>query len=270
MPETMEEKLPLEFEAEVVDKASTTQPPELIPVPAELDPGDSGIDSAVLTDVEAESSEEATTSEEKSSVLERISNIPTWKKVTGVAAWMVAVLFLSVLVANLRGDPVPQATGVALPVTDAQPVVIPEESLGVALGDVRALWNTVDQPPTISTPLRRLLEPGELDSFLHRFDTGAELIGAYPDENDFLVALMVRANLKDPAAEHMYLHLCHVVNPFSPDCIESYSESGLNGQTWQEVVESGADASWVYDNNTWHMTVGGNLLTIRVLAPESQ
>ncbi len=272
MPDTIEDKLPLEFEAEVVDAAAENGSGETSPVmagPVADDFSDQVDDSGDETKSQAGPSENPPALEEKVSLLEKVSTIPTWKKITAVAAWMMAVVFLSVLVANLRSDPAPEANGIALPVSEVQPEPIPEGSLGVALGDIRAMWNAVDQPPTISTPIRRLLEPGELDSFLHRFDTGAELVGAYPDNNDYLVALMVRANLKDPAAEHMYLHMCHVISPFSPECIQNYRESGLDGQTWEEVVESGTDVSWVYDDNTWQMTIEGSLLTIRVLAPES-
>jgi hypothetical protein len=193
--------------------------------------------------------------------------VPLWKKVVAVGALIVAVFALIVAFGNLREEPAPAVTG--SPVLTSAPEIVeaPVESLGIRFDEVRELWNSVDQPPSISQDLRRTLENGELDSFRHGFDSSSELVGAYRDSDDFLTALVARASLDHPGVSTLYLHMCHLVSPFSPECIDNYFNIGLGGQTLEDLAATGASTSWDYEGNEWHVSIEGKLLTIRVLAP---
>jgi hypothetical protein len=195
--------------------------------------------------------------------------VPLWKKAVAVAAWIVAVFALIVAFGNLREEPAPEVTGSPVLTIAPETVEAPVESLGIRFDEVRELWNSVDQPPSIAQDLRRTLENGEFDSFRHGFDSSAELIGAYRDSDNFLTALVARASLDHPGVSTLYLHMCHLVSPFSPECIENYFATGLGGQSLEELAATGHDISWDYEGNEWRVTIEGKLLTIRVLAPGS-
>ena len=194
--------------------------------------------------------------------------VPLWKKAVAVGAWIVAAFALTVAFGNLRGDPAPEIA--AGPVLTSIPVAIeiPPDTLGVRFDEIRELWNSIDQGPSISQQLRRIPEAGELDTFRHGFDSSAELVGAYRDSDDYLVALMARASVEHPNVSTMYVHMCHVINPFSPECIDNYFTIGLGGQTLEELGP-GRSTSWTYEGNEWRVSIEGKLLSIRVLAPES-
>ena len=196
------------------------------------------------------------------------SPVPLWKKAVAVGAWIVAAFALTVAFGNLRGDPAPEVA--SAPVLTSVPVVveIPPDSLGIRFDEVRELWNSIEQGPSISTPLRRTPENTELDGFRHRFDDSAELIGAYRDSDDYLVALVARASVEHPDVSTLYLHMCHLINPFSPECIDNYITTGLGGKSLEELA-TGHSTSWVYEGNEWRVSIEGKLLTIRVLAPNS-
>jgi hypothetical protein len=195
-------------------------------------------------------------------------SVPLWKKAVAVGAWIVAAFALTVAFGNLRGDPAPDVA--AGPVLTSVPVVveIPSDTLGIRFDEVRELWNSIEQGPSISTPLRRTPENSELDGFRHGFDNSAELIGAYRDSDDYLVALVARASVEHPDVSTLYLHMCHLINPFSPECIDNYFTTGLGGQTLEELA-TGHSTSWTYEGNEWRVSIEGKLLTIRVLAPDS-
>ncbi len=196
------------------------------------------------------------------------SPVPLWKKAVAVGAWVVAAFALTVAFGNLRGDPAPDV--VAGPVLTSIPVAVevPPDSLGIRFDEVRELWNSIDQGPSISSPLRRMPESGEFDAFHHGFDESAELIGAYRAHDEYLVALMARASVEHPDVSTLYLHMCHIINPFSPECIDNYFTTGLSGQTLDELV-TGHSTSWTYEGNDWRVSIDGKLLSIRVLAPDS-
>ena len=195
------------------------------------------------------------------------SPVPLWKKAVAFVAWIVAVFALIVAFGNLRGEPASNVTGSPIVTLAPETVEAPEESLGIRFDELRDLWNSVDQPPAITQDLRRTLESGGFDSFRHGFDTSAELIGAYRDSDDYLTALVARASLDHPGVSTLYLHMCHLVSPFSPECIENYFATGLGGQTLEDLAATGHDTSWDYEGNEWHVSIEGKLLTIRVLAP---
>ena len=196
------------------------------------------------------------------------SPIPLWKKVVAVGAWIVAAFALTVAFGNLRGEPAPEVP--VEPVLTSAPVTveIPADTLGIRFDEVRELWNSIEQGPSISQQLRRTPESGEFDAFRHGFDGSAELIGAYRDRDDYLVALVARASVEHPDVSTLYLHMCHVINPFSPACIDNYFALGLNGQSLEDLA-TGHSASWAFEGNEWRVSIEGKLLTIRVLSPDS-
>jgi hypothetical protein len=195
--------------------------------------------------------------------------VPLWKKTVAVAAWIVAVFALIVAFGNLTEEQAPEVTGSPVLTNAPETVEAPVESLGIRFDEVRELWNSVDQPPSIAQDLRRTPENGEFDSFRHGFDSSAELIGAYRDSDDYLTALVARASLEHPGVSTLYLHMCHLVSPFSPECIDNYFNIGLGGQTLQDLAATGLNTSWDYQGNEWRVSIEGKLLTIRVLAPGS-
>lgn len=194
--------------------------------------------------------------------------VPLWKKAVAVGAWIVAAFALTVAFGNLRGDPAPEVAAGQVLTSIPVAVEVPPDTLGVRFDEVRELWNSIEQGLSISQQLRRIPEAGELDTFRHGFDSSAELIGAYRDSDDYLVALVARASVEHPGVSTLYLHMCHIIDPFSPDCIDNYFTTGLGGQTLEELA-SGHSTSWAYDGNDWRVSIDGKLLTIRVLAPDS-
>jgi hypothetical protein len=79
---------------------------------------------------------------------------------------------------------------------------------------------------------------------------------------------VARASVEHPDVSTLYLHMCHLINPFSPECIDNYFTTGLGGQTLEELA-TGHSTSWTYEGNEWRVSIEGKLLTIRVLAPDS-
>jgi hypothetical protein len=193
--------------------------------------------------------------------------VALWKKLTAVASWIVAAFFLFVVLANAGRQAPENVLGGAALVTGTEQVVVPEDTLGVRFDEVQEAWNSTGQPPEMRSPLRRTPEGGPLDSFYYRFDPQAELIGAYRDSDDYLVALLVRASIEHEDISTVYLHLCHMINPFSPDCLDNYFSIGLGGLQLAELAETGAENSWTYEGNEWRVTIIEGELTIRVLSP---
>ncbi len=196
--------------------------------------------------------------------------IPTWKKLTAAGSWIVAVFFLIMFLANGSSDSRDQGETNSFLLPQGQVEVVPPDTLGIRFEEVRELWNTVEQPPLISSPLRRTPESGEFDSFFYGLDPKAEILGAYRDSDDYLVGLLVTARLDHEAISTLYLHVCHIVSPFSPDCIDNYTSIGLAGKTLAELAETGSETTWTSDGNTWRVTVSDRQLTIRVISPASE
>ena len=194
------------------------------------------------------------------------TGIPWRNKLLAGAGFLVAVFAIYAAISNINGSPGTNAISLPPGVDSPAADEAPPDSLGLQFDDVRDQWNSVDGALNISSALRRLPETGELDSFLHRFDPQAELVGAYQDETDFLVALMVRASLDHPQAAILYLHMCHTVSPCATECIDSYQSEGLGGNALAEAPEG--ETTWDYDGNSWRLTIEDGWLTLRVLAPE--
>ncbi len=190
-------------------------------------------------------------------------------QVLGVGAGLAVALILFAVFESSNGVPKADPANGQIS-TNLSPPEAPADSLGIRFDQFRDLWNALDQPPSISRPLSRTLEAGPYDSFSHRFDASAVVAGAYDPANDYIVALMVRSSIEHPDISNMYLHLCYILHPFSAECIDNYSEIGLNGQTREELSEQGHGVSWYYQGNRWQLTVAGNIETIRVTAPGSE
>lgn len=141
-------------------------------------------------------------------------------------------------------------------------------SLGVRLGDLTDLWNSVAEAPDISRGLTLNSEPGQYDSFIYRFGSWGRLAGAYDPSNDSLYALLATGQYRQEATEQLYLHLCFVVHPYSQECIDSYFEKGLARGTLDDFIDTTHTAEWLLDGLTWRLEIESNVLTIRVLSPE--
>lgn len=220
--------------------------PAPVPPDRSLTSGDAKVDPAMSTDT-----------------------VPMWKKATAGASWVVAAFFLFVVLANGGEQNSPNVIAGAALVDQEVAADIPERTLGIRFDQVRQAWNSTEQPPTIRSPLTRTPEGGELDSFFHRFDGQAQMIGAYRDRDDYLVAIQVKANVNHDAIATMFLPLCHILHPFTPECLDNYFTIGLAGTSVQELNQTGSDVSWDYEGNEWRVSVAHDELTIRVLAPDA-
>lgn len=146
-------------------------------------------------------------------------------------------------------------------------VVVAPDSLGVKLGDLTQTWNEVEAPPRISGGLIRSPETGRFDSFTYRFNTSSLIAGAYDKSNEYLYALMVSTWISDENATRMSIHLCHVVSPFSQECIDAYYEQGLGRQPIDQYRDVEHRAEWTVGESRWRLSIVDNIQTIRVLSP---
>lgn len=194
---------------------------------------------------------------------------PAWAKTLAVFAVLMAGAMIYALVGNLRPAPTVPPAVVALPTNPVVTAEPPPNSLGIRFDEVRSLWNSLDRPPTITQALRKFPEGGGFDSFYHLFDTSAVFAGAIDRESNYLSGLMVRSNIGDPDTPNMYLHLCQIVHPFSPDCIDNYFTIGLNGKSLEEL-DDGYHVSWTDEGFEWRVTIEDELQTIRVLATDAE
>jgi hypothetical protein len=139
------------------------------------------------------------------------------------------------------------------------------DSLGVLLVDVSTRWNEVGDPPTINGGIVTSPEPGPLDSFLYRFESGAVLAGAYDPSDGSVHALMARASLHDDAAGNLFIHLCHLLQPGAQVCLDSYVEkTGTFGLTHSELVGTDSNLTWQLGDQTWKLAIEADVETIRV------
>lgn len=210
----------------------------------------------------------------------------------GVLPWLAAVLGVVALLATLfeKGIFVSAAAGVGLgvivitgltggssspvanvaPVADTTPVANEPVagSLGMYVEDLPEMWNTVSEPPEIRDGFTRYAESGDYDSFLYRFGDWGRFAGAYDRGNDAVYALAASGQFHNGAVADLYLHLCYIVEPFSQECIDAYFEQGLEGGVLDDYIDGSHKATWQLGENTWSVDIDGNVLTLRVLAPE--
>jgi hypothetical protein len=147
----------------------------------------------------------------------------------------------------------------------AAPVGPAADSLGVLLVDVSTGWNEVGDPPTINGGIMTSPEPGPLDSFLYRFESGAVLAGAYDPSDGSVHGLMARASLHDEAAGNLFIHLCHLLQPGAQVCLDSYLENtGTFGKTHDELIGTDSRHTWELGAQTWNLEIEADVETIRV------
>lgn len=138
-------------------------------------------------------------------------------------------------------------------------------SLGIRLDELADLWNGVAGQPAISRGFVKNSEPGQYDSFIYRFGDWGRLAGAYDPSNDSIYALVATGQMSREATGQMYLHLCVVLHPYSQECIDAYHREGLGDRSLLDFDGLRHETSWVMDEQTWQLTIEGNVLTIRVL-----
>jgi hypothetical protein len=157
------------------------------------------------------------------------------------------------------------ATGLSEEVAEPE---APEGSLGVRLASLATEWNALGQPPFIES-LIKSPESGPLDGFYYRFDDSALVAGAYNPSNDYVYGLVAQASLDHESVGQMYLHLCHLLHPFSQQCIDGYFDEGLLGGSLAEFADVEHSASWQLEGDEWRVSIRDNVLTIRVLDPQA-
>ncbi|MCO6502354.1 MAG: hypothetical protein J5I28_04655 [Acidimicrobiales bacterium] len=185
--------------------------------------------------------------------------------------WVVIALVAAVLViltinlwprsnSNFAEAPAPVGT---VPTTPAAA----GDSLGIRLPDLTERWNEVTSPPAITKGIPRTPETGRFDAFTYRFNDSSVVAGAYDDRTEDIYALLVRSWLSDENSHRLVIHLCHVVHPHSPACLEKYQNEGLSGGVLEDFRDLGHRAEWSIDGVRWRLEIEENIQTIRAIAP---
>lgn len=141
-------------------------------------------------------------------------------------------------------------------------------SLGLSLDEVPDLWNSLERSPSVQRGILKNPESGPLDAFHYRFSNTGYLAGAYDPDDESVYALMVTASLHEEFAPNMYLHLCFMLHPYSPECIDNYVEGGLAGEALDHYIGGERSAEWTMGTQVWRLSISQDLLTLRVLAGE--
>ena len=147
--------------------------------------------------------------------------------------------------------------------------VIAPGSLAVKITQVSERWNEVDLPPQISSGFILHPEVGQFDSFTYRFNDSSLMAGAYDPSDEYVYAFMASSWLSDEAAPHISLHLCHLTQPYSQECIDAFHQVGLGGQPLASYadLETPYETEWTLGEHTWRLEIAENVQTIRVLGP---
>jgi hypothetical protein len=148
-----------------------------------------------------------------------------------------------------------------------QPTTLADDSLGLTVSQLRDRWNEVDSPPSMSRGIPRTPEVGRFDGFSYRFNQSSVLAGVYDDRSEALYALLVSTWISDENAHRMVIHLCHVVHPYSPECLEAYTWDGLDGATLEDFRDLSHRAAWRIGDIRWRLEIEDNIQHIRVIAP---
>ena len=180
----------------------------------------------------------------------------------------VAVVVVAVSLISSLGTPSP-AEPVAVTHAPADPHPAIPGSLGIYMDQVTESWNTVETPPEIVKGLTRFNETGEYDTFVYRFGDWGRLAGAYDPANDMLYALMASGFLSEPATSQLYVHVCHLVAPYSPECIDTYHQHGLGGKALTDFAGLAHQAEWIMGGHTWRLQIEGDILTLRVFGADA-
>ncbi len=192
-----------------------------------------------------------------------------YPRVVGTAAGVVIVLLMMfVYMTGDHGSGQEGPTPVAEPAPD--PVTgLPEDSLGVEFSEMATLWNGLEQPPIVDGGIARSPETGPFDSFSHKFDESSVLAGAYDPADDAVYAVMVRTSLTDPDINNMYLHVCFMLHPFSPECIADFWEKGMDEASFADYLEEDHFSTWEFEGNEWRLEIEDGVQTLRVISPGS-
>ncbi len=138
-------------------------------------------------------------------------------------------------------------------------------SLGIRLPDLAEGWNAMTDPPLITGGIMTSPEPGQLDSFLHRFDASSVVAGAYDPIDGSVYAVMVRADLLDESVANLYIHLCYLLHPGSQECLDAFIEAAdLFGQAHADLVGTEQSAVWEFEGHSWRVDIADDVETIRV------
>lgn len=182
-----------------------------------------------------------------------------------------AIVLAATLIAGvvLSGNDSSRAEPATGSITAPEPIQPIPGSLGIYMDQITESWNTVDGPPQIVRGLTRQNEIGTYDTFIYRFGEWGRVAGAYDPDTDAVYALLVTGGLYAEDTDQLYLHLCFVVAPYSPDCIASYFEDGLSGGTTEDFVDQQHQSEWVLDDHTWRLEIDQNVLTIRVYGADA-
>ncbi len=185
--------------------------------------------------------------------------------------WVAVVLVVAVLVI-LSFNLWPRSTSPSIDVT-VPVVTVPttsaaaDDSLGIRLPGLAERWNEVTSPPAITKGIPRTPETGRFDAFTYRFNDSSLVAGAYDDRTEDIYALLVRSWLSDENSHRLVIHLCHVVHPHSPACLERYQHDGLNGGGPEDFRDLTHRSEWVIDGVRWRLEIEDNIQTIRAIAP---
>lgn len=196
--------------------------------------------------------------------------IEGWRRVTmtGAAALAVAVI-VGVLGSAIDRSPSEAAQPLATDTSAGAERTAPEGSLGLHIDDVTDTWNSLDGPPEITRGLTRQTEVGEYHSFIYRFGDWGRLAGAYDPDDEAVYALLATGRLSEAPTAQMYLRLCFMVAPYSPDCLDAYHEQGLGGASVDEYLDADHRAEWTVDGHTWRLVIEGNVFTLRVFGADA-
>jgi len=196
--------------------------------------------------------------------VERGKSLPTGYRWGAGAVMLVLFGFL------FFGGGDPPSAGAELPATTpaTQPLAAPVGSLGITIEDLDEAWNEAGIPPQITTGLAVTPESGPLDSLLYRFDSSALLAGAYDSSDGYLYAVMIKVGLFHDVLADMNTHLCHLLHPFSQPCIDAFRDgSGVEASTLAGFAGTDHEAEWLFEGNTWRLTMVDDVETVRVIAP---
>ena len=191
-----------------------------------------------------------------------------WRVVTVAGSLVVAALLIVGLAASAGGSDTPEpAVTVTLPPQNPYPPI--PGSLGIYMEQLPDLWNEVSGSPQITKGLTRHNEIGEYDTFIYRFGQWGRVAGAYDPSNDAIYALLATGQFSGEGTEQLYLHVCHLVAAYSPECIQTYHELGLAELTLADYSDQTHEAEWTVGESTWRLEIADNVLTIRVYGPDA-
>jgi hypothetical protein len=216
--------------------------------------------------------EPARDDEGASEPLDLAATIEVWidkaKSLPAPVLWgAVALVAVLLGLAFFGGGEPPRVQAAAVPANESPAEEITAGSLGIRVAEIAAAWNGAGIPPEIRGAFTFSPEAGPLDSFLYRFDGAAVLAGAYDPSDDAVYALMLRAGLGHGDIGDLNSHICHLLHPFSQACLDTFRDAIGVGSV-EELKGSDHQASWEFEGNTWRLSTGGDVETLRVIAPD--